>query len=450
MATATITPLNLPRGTTLSRACGVLARERLARMLDEALTQTDDLLFKLANSADTTQRQNLCFDAMRELRLKRDGIATAFLAAWETDFNTCRERVRSRERQRARGGDTAAFMGELTLLGQDEVEENLAIANYSAAAHSRSGRELHDLEQRLAALFETPHLDEEHNPLGPQRLGQHLKAALAPLESGTEVKLTLFKMLDRAGGPTLHQLYVELNQKLAAAGILPTLAASTRSTSSHRTRVIIESEAERAEESGTDVLSTLQRLLHGNPAGGLPGIGGTVGGVGGTGGFGGGGFSGNGGGAGIPAGFGGYAAGSGSAGAAPGGFGGGGGHAGGGIPGVSGPATLPRVRPVPSVRVCRGTGMAGGTGGGSASAHGAFPAILGVGAEGGDPAAQVDGVAVPVLVQTLTDLQRTLAPGVETAAAASAGSGTCCARSRRPARSATSARARLSRWKWSR
>lgn len=268
MATATITPISQPRSAGLLQECATLARPQIAHALDEVLTKTDDVLFKLANSADTSNRQNLFFDAMRELRLKRETVARNFADSFDRNLATAQERAQARERHSVSRADDLASEGELSLLELDEVEENLAIANFCETMKSRCGRELYALDQRMAVVLKVARLDDELNPFGPKAIGNQLKRALAVLESGPEVRLTLYKMLDKTAGAALLQLYVEINQRLAAAGILPVLAKPTvPHAATHRTRVTIESESDSLEASGEDVFSTLQQLIEGGRQG---------------------------------------------------------------------------------------------------------------------------------------------------------------------------------------
>ena len=69
---ANVTRLVPARSAELLTECQRLASERLPTSLKTVLDKVDDALFELANKADSSQRQNLYFDAMRELRLKRD------------------------------------------------------------------------------------------------------------------------------------------------------------------------------------------------------------------------------------------------------------------------------------------------------------------------------------------------------------------------------------------
>ena len=71
MATATVTPIVPTKSKLLMDECQRLAASRLPEILKEVLTQADDVLFKFANGADNSRRQNLFFDAMREALRRR-------------------------------------------------------------------------------------------------------------------------------------------------------------------------------------------------------------------------------------------------------------------------------------------------------------------------------------------------------------------------------------------
>ena len=152
MATATITPIATPRPRNLLDDCQRAASTRLPAALQDVLTQADDVLFKLANSADSSKRQDMYFDAMRELRMKQVEIEQRF----RDHFGTLAgEKIASASKSPARGTGLE-FGGELSLVSLDEVEEDLAVANLATGVRSRCGRDLSALEARLAAALKPP------------------------------------------------------------------------------------------------------------------------------------------------------------------------------------------------------------------------------------------------------------------------------------------------------
>ncbi len=257
MATATITPIIPTRSRELLDSCLRLAQERLPTLLADVLTQSDDVLFNLANTAGSSMRQNLFFDAMRELRLKRQDIETAFLDNFNRGYADAIDLARTPARR-----GVSVLSGELTLVGLDEVEENLAVNQFVDSMRTRCSQEIFALEKRLGVLFKAPELDDASNPLGPRAIGEALKRACQRLDANVEVKLTLYKLFDKLASFGLQQLYVELNRRLVQGDILPMLSAQAeRAAPARRTRVIIESGQDSVEAAGDDVFSTLQSLM---------------------------------------------------------------------------------------------------------------------------------------------------------------------------------------------
>ncbi len=254
---ANVTRLVPARSAEVLTECQKLASRQLPGSLKTVLDKVDDALFELANKADNSQRQNLYFDAMRELRLKRDSFEAKFINSFNTEFESSidLEKVTAK---------TAAFAPEmeLALVECDDVEESLALTNFVESMRAKCKEQLFGLDRRIGYLLSRPDLLDEDNPIGPRVIGDAFRAACEQLESGIEVKLTLFKMFDKFAGHGIHQLYSDLNDFLVQRDILPKVTASIQpGGGGRRTRVIIESEEDRIEATGPDVFSTLQSLM---------------------------------------------------------------------------------------------------------------------------------------------------------------------------------------------
>jgi len=264
MAKATVTSLQPNRAHALTEDCLKLADRHFLAVVKDVFSHADDVLFKLANSADNSKHQGLYFDGMRELRLKRAGIELTFSEEFARSYRAAIERIRAPAKSAP-----GTFNGELSLVDLDDVEESLALANLIAALRTRTGRELHTLDRRIAALLKQPQLSADTNPLGPHPFGDALRCAMKPLAAGLEVKITLYKLFDKVGGSGIARCYVELNELLNQAGVLPELGTPAPTAGApRRTRVIIESEGEGHEASGDDAFATIAQLMHGHFAGG--------------------------------------------------------------------------------------------------------------------------------------------------------------------------------------
>ena len=260
-----VTRLVPARSAEVLTECQKLASERLPGPLKTALDKVDDALFELANKADSSHRQNLYFDAMRELRLKRDSFETDFIDTFNNEFEHSIDLGKATKKTEA----VFAPVMEWSLVESDEVEESLAVTNFVQSVKSNCKEQLFGLDRRIGYLLCQPDLNDDDNPIGPQTIGNAFREACRGLESDIEVKLTLFKMFDKFGRQGIHQMYRDLNDFLVQRDILPKITTTARQQGSGRkTRVIIESEDGDVEATGTDVFSTLQSLMT-SPSGGV-------------------------------------------------------------------------------------------------------------------------------------------------------------------------------------
>jgi len=258
---ARITRLVPPRATALLTECHKLVKEALPPLLKVFVDRVDDTFFELANKADNSQRQQLFFDAMRELRLKRPQLEREFYSSIEANLERA---VNPPNRKLAPVAVQPEL--ELSLLGVDDVEADLAVTNVVESLETRAKQALFALDQRIGHLLSEPHLGSDANPFGPQALGRALRAMADGLTCGVEVKITLLKLFDRHAATGIAEMYRALNEFLVQQGILPKLTPGYARHGAPRTRVIIETDEGSTEAAGDDVFGTLQKLMHNGPA----------------------------------------------------------------------------------------------------------------------------------------------------------------------------------------
>lgn len=260
---AKVSRLVPPRAAQILGECHRLLSERLPALQTLLLDRADDTFFELANKADSSQRQQLYFDAMRELRLKRGDLEKTLQASLKADFDACFTAAPGKPR--AFDAGDGGF--ELALVGADDVEESLAVTNFVESVRTRCKQDIFALDQRVGHLLSDPKLVSNANPFGPETLGKGLRAMCRLLEAHIEARITLLKLSDRCIGTALHELYRSLNELLVREDVLPRLASQYgRHGDAPRTRVVIETEEGTTEVVGRDVFSTLQQLMHGEGA----------------------------------------------------------------------------------------------------------------------------------------------------------------------------------------
>lgn len=225
-------------------------RQGLQGLFDNA----DDTLFEMADKAFDRADQNLYFEAMRDLRLKRKSIERGFLDTFHDAF--------------ARIGqvDLLAHLVEPgNLRSKAQAERAAAIEGMVARVLSRDGIALQHLGLRLQVLLDRP-LQEQHNPLGPAALCGYFLDAGRNLGVGLRVKLVLLKLFERYVLRDADVIYGEANQLLAAAGVLPELPSAPRRRAEDRRMSARCGPANLGHEVGADAagqafFASLQTLL---------------------------------------------------------------------------------------------------------------------------------------------------------------------------------------------
>lgn len=190
-------------------------RDKVAQQLRQGLRElfdnADDTLFEMADRARDDVEQNIFFEAMRDLRLKRKNIERVFL---EHFFEAVM-------RLPQHPLPTATASAAPTQSG-DEHERNVAVEAMVSKVLNRDGFALDQLTARLSTLLGKK-LVARHNPLGPAMLCEYFLQAARNLGVGIKVKLIILKLFERYVLADADRLYAEINQLLIANGILPDL-----------------------------------------------------------------------------------------------------------------------------------------------------------------------------------------------------------------------------------
>ena len=201
----------------LLRGVRATALKRLQALVGTLFENIDDALFDLAEKAENNAVQTVYFDGMRKVRLKRQVVERLFQEQVGKIFND----FASGRLQPARIDTISAASGELSLVDETELEENLAISSTISKAENRLGPQLNALNQRLSVLRGGANIEDPINPLGPGHLSQAFRLAMRELELSVNSRLIIFKLFDRYVMSGLGSIYDEVNEQLIQAGVLP-------------------------------------------------------------------------------------------------------------------------------------------------------------------------------------------------------------------------------------
>ena len=236
------------------------AGQQLRHALQELFDNADDTLFEMADRARDDVEQNIFFEAMRDLRLKRKNIERVFLEQFFEAFVGLTGNIQTVLPQ---AFDTPAQQSG------DDLERRVAVEAMVNKVLSRDGFALDQLTARLSTLLSKT-LVTAHNPLGPAMLCEYFMEAGRNLGVEIKVKLIILKLFERYVLSDADQLYTEANQILIATGILPDLKPAPNRRTIDRAQASARADPVEAgnrchstpiDDSVQEVFAALQELL---------------------------------------------------------------------------------------------------------------------------------------------------------------------------------------------
>lgn len=199
-------------------------RRALDTLLQSLFDSTDDALFELADKSGSNSEQTLYFEAMRQIRLRREDVCNRFgtnlYGAFDELFSPSAETDSGLEEN----------PDNLSLLGNDDLEVTVAIAGIVSKVTGQHSLALMQLTKRLDHLSKTQSVTERSNPLGPQQLSAAFADAADCLDLDIRVTIILLKLFERLVMERIDGIYSKANALMTEAGVLPDL--KTRSARS--------------------------------------------------------------------------------------------------------------------------------------------------------------------------------------------------------------------------
>jgi len=197
----------------------LLILQRLKAFLDKV----DDSLFELADKAQSNQEQNVFFEAMRSIRVQRQGMEKAVSIALNTAFFD----LTSAKPKPAAKPPEPSTTETLSLVKNDDLEAMVAIQSSVSKASAGFAEHLQLMSLRMDSLVPQK-VYQSNNPIGPEVLCNAFAEEAKKLDVDVKAKLVLFKLFDRDFLCTLEEVYIAVNQLLVDHGVLPSLSTHSR------------------------------------------------------------------------------------------------------------------------------------------------------------------------------------------------------------------------------
>jgi hypothetical protein len=191
--------------------------ERCERLLEALFLASDDAFYDLSSRASNNSEETFYFDAVRAIRIARQGVVRSFAQNIRAGFT---QLINAKTPSSNTGnGDFAAH--NLSLLDGDELEVDLALTSMVSRARRLHQKPLYELCIRLDHLVLQCEIDESNNPLDPQAIARAFVDACADsAKIDIKIRLILFKLFEKHVLKELKPIYDQANEILVKTGIL--------------------------------------------------------------------------------------------------------------------------------------------------------------------------------------------------------------------------------------
>ncbi len=214
---STMTPK--PESLSMLNSCRDLAADLLSKSLTTMLDKIEESLFELADKALDRDSYNLYMEARGQAQSKRSEIEAEFRRRFVEGFN----RTLTGKQDNASFDKVDFDNLELSLVGHDDYEEDLAATNIASKLKSKLGDELNALNFRMGHLMQLPEASRDDHPMSPQAVVDAFRSACMKIESDLNVRLLVLKQFEQMAAENVPNVYQNLNRFLVDRNILPVL-----------------------------------------------------------------------------------------------------------------------------------------------------------------------------------------------------------------------------------
>lgn len=194
----------------------------LSNNFSQFFSSCDDLFFDLASKAGSNNEQNLYFDSMREVRIKKPQVWSIFKERFEDNFrDLTKSRITGRQETNKSNSPENFNLEAIGLVGKDDMEQDVAVTGIVNRARIENQELLYQLNCRFDYMMPDVKVGESNNPLDPAQICAAVTESLKALDLDIKCKVILLKHLDRTVIIELRNIYALANELLISAGILP-------------------------------------------------------------------------------------------------------------------------------------------------------------------------------------------------------------------------------------
>lgn len=183
----------------------------------------DDTLFDMAEKAENNEVQTHYFEAMREVRKKKELMVRKFSENVQSVFKQFKQ---SKFNYFGDNSQEESNLDSLSLVDEKELEQKLAANNLIDKANTYLHQHLFALEKRFALLAGGSEIEKDQMPISPAVIVSSFTNTFDNLHIDETIYIIMLKLFERSLIQNLVGPYQEINDLLIQEGILPNLKFS--------------------------------------------------------------------------------------------------------------------------------------------------------------------------------------------------------------------------------
>ncbi|NKB36851.1 MAG: DUF1631 family protein [Gammaproteobacteria bacterium] len=194
--------------TLLLQECRQIMTKRMRSSITGMLNEVDEKLLDMAQRRSGALEEEACYEAVREIRLKRVEIKTRFERRFINLFEN-ELKLRSQTQKNIPTG-YKNILGKPQRSSSSELfkaplEEGLGIVRQNC------GQILLELDKKMSLLLDT---QKSVNPMQPAFIFEAFQEACWDIKSGDEVRLMMFRIFEKRLSSELKEIYEDINTLL--------------------------------------------------------------------------------------------------------------------------------------------------------------------------------------------------------------------------------------------
>ena len=220
-APAALLPLSHSAVVSHLKACQTIASEHAGVSFAKFMDTFDLALSEEINAAHSNQDAVDLGGVQRMFRENRLDMQRYYVGYLSEGF--VKFKKRKLNTTVGRDDDSIHVDEQLALLGNEDLEEAIAITSLTQRSDAYFAEPLWALNQRFAVLNGGEHVTEASNPAAPIQLCESLRKSLKLLRTTNRVKTLAYRVYDKSLLDLTRGITEDINQYLKSQGILPHL-----------------------------------------------------------------------------------------------------------------------------------------------------------------------------------------------------------------------------------